>query len=194
MGCTDSSVPEPEQQKPNIEQLKIKMPSPKLPKIIQGVTCTKGDFLQLKTAPRPATEYEGVPSFLCNLCMKSAECADGYYACTDASCEFDCCINCFKGEKKVVKGVTCRKGDMLRLRMPQTTDGGEKTFACGLCQKEQSVDYGVYKCADVKCNQNVCSGCFKGEKCFVLGSTCTEGNMLAIRTVARASSRNKSSI
>jgi hypothetical protein len=65
--------------------------------VVEGVTCSSGYKLQYCTIKRP--RY-GSAGFYCNICRAHVvDCSVGYYTCKDAhgNCDFDCCLNCYKG-------------------------------------------------------------------------------------------------
>jgi len=65
--------------------------------VVEGVTCSSGYKLQYCTMKRP--RY-GSAGFICNICRDHVvDCSVGYYTCKDAhgNCDFDCCLNCYKG-------------------------------------------------------------------------------------------------
>jgi len=148
----------------------MKMPekplAPKKP-VTQGVTCDEGDLLEFRSKSRSPESDGDAPKFVCKLCTETQEWADGCYTCT--KCNFDCCSKCYAGEKLVVEGVTCPKGDVLRMRVPADGSG---TYTCKLCQETQSLKFAFYSCYDSSCEHNVCPACFKGSKTVTSGITC----------------------
>jgi len=88
-----------------------------------------------------------------------------------------------------VTGLTCDKGDSLKLTMTaRARSDNKETVQCNLCNQPANVVSGYYACcnAESDCNYNTCLACYKGSKTFEEGKTCATGDILVLRTHARA--------
>lgn len=105
---------------------------------------------------------------------------NGYYTCKNAEseCDFDCCVDCYKGKKDFQSGLTCDKGDLLKYSIAprrRAPYNGAIAIRCDVCKKNvPDVRKGYYNCckSEVDCSYDVCIECFKGKKEARPGFTC----------------------
>ena len=124
---------------------------------------------------------------ICDICKKLIEdVTKGYYVCAFAhiNCDYDCCIDCYKGKKPMKVGITCDKGDILKFKTisrKRAPFDSSPLIKCNICIKDINITlkgYYVCKNAKIDCDYSICVDCFKGKKEPRHGYTCDDADDL----------------
>ena len=111
---------------------------------VKGVTCPNGEYLTLRN-----WDLDAMCSASCDKCSGDLHNGDFFYQCS-TNCEYALCSTCYKGEKNVVEGKTCSKGDNLKLRTnarQRAPYDGQPSVACNLCSEIVQCADGYYACS-----------------------------------------------